>query len=309
MKVTIIGAGAVGSSCADNIVRKEICKEVVIIDTKKGLAKGKSLDLIQSSSLLGFETKIISTVSDYSLTKNTDVALITSGNPRTPGMTREELITINTKIVKDVVKNILRYSPNCIFVIVSNPMDTMTYLALRLTKLPKNKIIGMGGALDSLRLKTYIALEMGISQSDLQANVIGGHGDTTMIPLTRLATWQNILVSKFLSKQTLEKISYNTMQGGAILTQLLGTSAWYAPGAASMTVVKSILLDEKKIIPCSVYLEGEYGEFDICLGVPVVLGKNGWEKIVDLDLNEEEKLLFSKSANFIRKMNNTLEFV
>ena len=307
MKVTVVGAGAVGTTCADNIVRKELCKELVIVDIKEGMAQGKALDLTQTASLLGFDTKIIGSTADYSLTEGTDVAVITSGIPRKPGMTREELIGINAGIVKEVAQNILKYSPNAILVIISNPMDTMTYLALKSTGLPKNRIIGMGGALDSSRFKTYLSLAMGVSQGDLQANVIGGHGDTTMIPLTRLATWQNVPVSSVLDQETLEKVAADTMVGGATLTGLLGTSAWYAPGAAGMAVVEAILRDEKKVIPCSVLLEGEYGQTDICLGVPVVLGKNGWEKIIDLDLNEGEKNKFAKSADAVRSMNDVLK--
>lgn len=306
MKVTVVGAGAVGATCADGIIKKGICKELVILDTKEGIVKGKSLDLTQTISLLEFDTKITSSTSDYSLTEGTDVAVITSGVPRTPGMTREELIEINAEIVKNVSQNILQYSPNSILVMISNPVDTMTYLALKSTKLEKNKIVGMGGALDSLRFKTYLSLAMGVSQHGIQANVIGGHGDTTMIPLTRLATWKNIPVSKFLNTETLQKVIFDTMKGGSTLTRLLGTSAWYAPGAAGTMIVESILRDEKKIIPCSVYLEGEYGQSDICLGVPVILGKNGWEKIIDLDLNEDEKSLFVKSADVVRMTNKLL---
>ncbi|MCB9201545.1 MAG: malate dehydrogenase [Flavobacteriales bacterium] len=306
MKVTVVGAGAVGTTCADNIARKELCEELVIVDIKDGYAQGKALDLTQTTSLLGFDTKITGSTGDYSVTAGTDVAVITSGVPRKPGMTREELIGINAGIVKDVAEQILKYSPNAIIVVISNPMDTMTYLALKSTGLPKNKIIGMGGALDSSRFKTYLSLAMGVSQGDLQANVIGGHGDTTMIPLTRLATWQNVPVSDVLSQEELEKVAADTMVGGATLTKLLGTSAWYAPGAAGAAVVEAIIRDEKKVIPCSVYLEGEYGQSDICIGVPVVLGKNGWEKVIELDLNDEEKAKFAKSAEAVRNMNNEL---
>jgi len=306
MKVTVVGAGAVGTTCADNIARKELCEELVIVDIKEGMAQGKALDLTQTCSLLGFDTKIVGSTADYSLTAGTDVAVITSGIPRKPGMTREELIGINAGIVKDVAKSILEFSPNAIIVVISNPMDTMTYLALQSTGLPKNRIIGMGGALDSSRFKTYLSLAMGVSQGDIQANVIGGHGDTTMIPLTRLATWQNLPVSEVLDAETLKKVAADTMVGGATLTGLLGTSAWYAPGAAGAAVVEAIIRDEKKVIACSVLLEGEYGQSDICMGVPVVLGKNGWEKIIDLKLNEEEQAAFAKSADAVRAMNNVL---
>jgi malate dehydrogenase len=232
--------------------------------------------------------------------------VLPSGLPRKPGMTREELIGVNAGIVKSVVDNILKYSPNAIFVIVSNPMDTMTYLALKASGLPKNRIIGMGGALDSARFKCYLSLAMNVSPNDLHATVIGGHGDTTMIPLTRLATWNGTPVSNYADAETLQKVAADTMVGGATLTQLLGTSAWYAPGAATMAVVESIIRDEKRVIPCSVLLEGEYGQSDICMGVPVVLGKTGWEKIIDYKLNEEEQAAFAKSAIAVRNMNDVL---
>ncbi|MDR2121863.1 MAG: malate dehydrogenase [Flavobacteriaceae bacterium] len=306
MKVTVVGAGAVGATCADNIARKEIVDELVIVDIKEGVAEGKALDLTQTSSLLGFDTKITGSTNDYSKTAGTNVAVITSGIPRKPGMTREELIGINAGIVKDVASNILKYSPDAILVVISNPMDTMTYLALKSLGLPKNRIIGMGGALDSSRFKTYLSLASGASQHDIQATVIGGHGDTTMIPLTRLATFQGVPFSKILDADKLEKVAADTMVGGATLTKLLGTSAWYAPGAAGAAVVESIIRNEKKVIPCSVYLEGEYGESDICIGVPVVLGKNGVEKIIELDLSDEEKAKFKASAEAVRAMNNVL---
>lgn len=307
MKVTIVGAGAVGGSCADNIIRKNICDELIILDIKKDIAIGKALDLRQTASLLDLNTKIIGcSDSDYSCTSDTNVAIITSGLPRKPGMNRESLLEFNSKIVKTVVNNILQYSPNVIFLIISNPIDSMTYLVLKHTKLLKNRVIGMGGVLDSCRFKSYISSMIGVPSSDLQANVIGGHGDNTMIPLARLATYQNIPISNFLDKKTIEKIITNTMKGGAILTNLLGTSAWSAPGAAAMIIVESILKDKKKILPCSVYLEGEYNQFDICLGVPVIVSKNGWDKILNLDLNKEEKLLFSNSSNSVRKINNLL---
>ncbi len=307
MKVTVVGAGAVGATCADNIARKELCEELVLVDIKEGYAEGKALDLTQTSSLLGFDTTIIGSTNDYAKTAGTDVAVITSGIPRKPGMTREELIGINAGIVKNVAENILKHSPNAIIVVISNPMDTMTYLALKATGLPKNRVIGMGGALDSARFKTYLSKAMNCSQNDLQANVIGGHGDTTMIPLKRLATYQGIPVSQYLDATTLDKVVADTMVGGATLTGLLGTSAWYAPGAAGAAVVEAIVRDEKKVIPCSVYLEGEYGQNDICIGVPVVLGKNGIEKILEFDLNDEEKTLFTKSADAVRSMNAALE--
>jgi len=305
-KITVVGAGAVGATTADNIARKELADEVVLLDIKQGFAEGKALDMFQTAALLGWDTTLTGVTNDYSKTANSDVVVITSGLPRKPGMTREELIGVNAGIVKSVVDNILQYSPDAIFVIVSNPMDTMTYLALKASGLPKNRIIGMGGALDSARFKCYLSLAMNVSPNDLHATVIGGHGDTTMIPLKRLATWNGTPVANYLDSATLDKVAADTMVGGATLTGLLGTSAWYAPGAASAAVVESIIRDEKRVIPCSVFLEGEYGQSDICLGVPVVLGKTGWEKIIDYNLNEEEQALFSKSADAVRNMNNVL---
>jgi malate dehydrogenase len=305
-KITVVGAGAVGATTADNIVRKELANEVVLLDIREGFAEGKALDMFQTAALLGWDTTLTGVTNDYSKTANSDVVVITSGLPRKPGMTREELIGVNAGIVKSVVDNILKYSPDAIFVIVSNPMDTMTYLALKSSGLPKNRIIGMGGALDSARFKCYLSLAMNVSPNDLHATVVGGHGDTTMIPLTRLATWNGTPVADYLDADTLKKVAADTMVGGATLTGLLGTSAWYAPGAASMAVVESIMRDEKRVIPCSVYLEGEYGQSDICMGVPVVLGKTGWEKIIDYKLNEEEQAAFAKSAVAVRAMNDVL---
>jgi len=306
MKVTVVGAGAVGATCADNIARAALCEELVLLDIKEGVSEGKSIDMLQTATLLGYDTKIIGSTNDYSKTANSDIVVITSGLPRKPGMTREELIGINAGIVKGVAENILKHSPNAIFIIISNPMDTMTYLALKSTGLPKKRIIGMGGALDSSRFKYYLSQAMKCSPNDLQGVVIGGHGDTTMIPLTRLATYSGVPVSKFLSAEVLKKVAADTMVGGATLTGLLGTSAWYAPGAAGAALVETIARDQKRIIPCCVYLEGEYGQKDICLGVPVVIGRNGWESIVDYDLNDEEKALFAKSADAVRNMNNVL---
>jgi malate dehydrogenase len=306
MKVTVVGAGAVGATCADNIARRELCSELVLLDIKEGISEGKALDLFQTSSLLGFDTKISGSTNDYSKTADSDVVVITSGIPRKPGMTREELIGINAGIVKGVTENILKYSPNAIFIIVSNPMDTMTYLALKASGLPKNRVIGMGGLLDSARFKCYLSLATGASTNDLHAVVIGGHGDTTMIPLTRMATVNGLPISNRLSEEALKKVAADTMVGGATLTGLLGTSAWYAPGAAVAALVEAIVRDEKKLMPCCVMLEGEYGQNDICLGVPVIIGKNGWEEIVDYKLNEEEQAAFSKSAEAVRSMNSVL---
>lgn len=306
MKVTVVGAGAVGATCADNIARKELCSELVLVDIKEGVAEGKAIDIMQTTTLLGFDTKVVGSTNDYTKTAGTDVAVITSGIPRKPGMTREELIGINAGIVKTVTKSILKHSPNAIIIVISNPMDTMTYLALKESGVPKNRIIGMGGILDSSRFKYYLSTAIGCSANDLQGFVIGGHGDTTMIPLTRLASYQASPVSNHLDVDALKKVAADTMVGGATLTGLLGTSAWYAPGAAGAALVEAIVRDEKKLFTCCVSLEGEYGQNDICLGVPVVIGKNGWEKIVDYKLNEEEQTAFNKSAEAVRSMNSVL---
>jgi len=306
MKVSVIGAGNVGASCAEYIAMNRIASEVVILDIKPNFAEGKATDLMQTATLNGFNTRISGSTADYSKTAGSSVVVITSGIPRKPGMTREELIGINAGIVKDVTANILKYSPDAIIVVVSNPMDTMTYLALKDSKLPKNRIIGMGGILDSARFKFYLSNALNAPASDISGVVIGGHGDTTMIPLTRLATYTGVPVSQFMDADTLKKVAADTMVGGATLTGMLGTSAWYAPGAAVAALVNSIVNDQKKLFPCCVYLDGEYGQKDICLGVPVIIGKNGWEKIVDYTLNSEEQAAFNKSADAVRSMNSVL---
>jgi len=307
MKVTVVGAGAVGATCADNIARKELAQELVLLDIKEGFAEGKAQDMMQTAALLGFDTKISGSTNDYSKTANSDVVVITSGLPRKPGMTREELIGTNAGIVKGVCENILKFSPNAIIIVISNPMDTMTYLALQSTGLPKHRIIGMGGTLDSARFKYQLSSALDCSPADLNAIVVGGHGDTTMIPLIKHATWNSIPVTKFLDAAAQEKIVNDTMVGGATLTKLLGTSAWYAPGAAGAALVESIVRDEKKLFTCCVSLNGEYGQKDICLGVPVVIGKNGWEKIVEMDLSADEQAAFNKSADAVRSMNDVLK--
>lgn len=309
MKVTIVGAGNVGATCADVISYRGIASEVVLLDIKEGFAEGKALDIMQCATNTGFNTKVSGVTNDYSKTAGSDVVVITSGIPRKPGMTREELIGINAGIVKTVAENVLKHSPNTIIVVVSNPMDTMTYLALKSTGLPKNRIIGMGGALDSSRFRTYLSLALDKPANDISAMVIGGHGDTTMIPLTRLASYNGIPVTEFLSEEVLQKVAADTMVGGATLTGLLGTSAWYAPGASVAYLVDSILNDQKKMIACSVFVEGEYGQNDICIGVPCIIGKNGVEEILDISLNEQEKALFAKSADAVRGMNDALKSI
>lgn len=307
MKITVVGAGAVGATTADNIVRRELAHEVVLLDIKEGLAEGKAQDMTQTATLLGFDTKITGSSNDYSKTAGSDVVVITSGIPRKPGMTREELIGTNAGIVKSVCQNILEHSPEAIIIIVSNPMDTMTQLALTATGLPKNRIIGMGGILDSSRFKYQLSQHLQCSPADLNAVVVGGHGDTTMIPLISKATWNSVPVTEFLSKEQQDQIVNDTMVGGATLTKLIGTSAWYAPGAATCALVESIVRDEKKLFTCCVSLEGEYGQSDICLGVPVVIGKTGWEKILDFKLDADEQAAFAKSADAVRSMNEVLK--
>lgn len=306
MKITVIGAGNVGATCANVIAQRELASELVLLDIKEGISEGKALDMMQTSALLGFDTRVVGSTSDYSKTAGSDVVVITSGIPRKPGMTREDLIGTNAGIVKGVVDSILKYSPEAIFVIVSNPMDTMTYLTLKASGIPKNRVIGMGGILDSSRFKCYLSQAIGCPATDLHGVVIGGHGDTTMIPLTRFATYMGVPAADLLDAEALAKVAADTMVGGATLTGMLGTSAWYAPGAAVALLVESIVRDEKKVYPCCVSLEGEYGQEDICIGVPVVIGKTGWEKIVEYKLNEEEQAKFNKSADAVRSMNKVL---
>ncbi len=307
MKITIVGAGAVGASCAEYIAIKNFASEVVILDIKEGFAEGKAMDLMQTASLNGFDTKIVGVTGDYSKTAKSDIVIITSGIPRKPGMTREELIGINAGIVKMVSSSLIEFSPDAIVIVVSNPMDTMTYLVHKSIGIPKNRIIGMGGALDSARFKYRLAEALGAPISDVDGMVIGGHSDTGMIPLTRMATRNSIPVTEYISEERLNQVKEDTKVGGATLTKLLGTSAWYAPGAAVSGLAQAIACDQKKMFPCSVLLEGEYGLNDICIGVPVILGKNGIEKIIELDLTDAEKEHISISAEGVRKTNGLLE--
>lgn len=307
MKITVVGAGAVGASCAEYIAIKDFASEVVVLDIKEGYAEGKAMDLMQTASLNGFDTKITGSTNDYSKTANSAIAVITSGIPRKPGMTREELIGINAGIVKTVSKNLIAHSPDVIIIVVSNPMDTMTYLVHKTTGLPKNRIIGMGGALDSARFKYRLAEALEAPISDVDGMVIGGHSDTGMVPLTSHATRNSIRVSEFLSAERLEQVAQDTKVGGATLTKLLGTSAWYAPGAAVSALVQAIACDQKKMFPCSVLLEGEYGLHDICIGVPVILGKDGIEQIVAIPLSDAEKNKMKESAEGVSKTNTLLE--
>lgn len=305
-KVTVVGAGNVGATCANVLVTTGVADEVVLIDIKEGLSEGKAMDIMQTANILNINTRLTGVTNDYEKTAGSDVVVITSGIPRKPGMTREELIGVNAGIVKSVTDSVLKYSPNAVIVCVSNPMDTMTYLIHKTSGLPKNRIIGMGGALDSARFKFYLSKALNANPNEIEGIVIGGHGDTTMIPLTRYAAYRGIPASTLLEADTLAKVAADTMVGGATLTGLLGTSAWYAPGAAAAQVAAAVIHDQKKLIPCSALLEGEYGESDICIGVPCILGKGGIEKIVEFDLNDEEKALFKKSADAVRNTNAAL---
>lgn len=306
MKVTVVGAGNVGATCANVLATREVCSELVLLDIKEGFAEGKILDIFQCATLMDFDTKITGVTSDYAATAGSDVVVITSGIPRKPGMTREELIGTNANIVKTVVAEILKHSPKAIILIVSNPMDTMTYLALKASGLPKNQVFGMGGALDTARFKCYLSKALNVNSNEIEAMVIGGHGDTTMIPMISKAVYKGIPVQKFASKEVLDKVVADTMVGGATLTSLLGTSAWYAPGAAAAYVVESIVKDQKKVVASCCYLDGQYDQKDICIGVPAVIGRNGVEKILELDLTADEKALFAKSAEAVRATNALL---
>lgn len=306
-KITVVGAGNVGATCANVLTINEVAEEIVLLDVKEGLSEGKALDMMQTATLLGFNSRVVGYTNDYARTAGSDVVVVTSGIPRKPGMTREELIGVNASIVKTVVDNILQHSPDTILVIVSNPMDTLTYLTLKLSGLSKNKVIGMGGTLDSARFKCYLSKALDAPANELEGIVIGGHGDTTMIPLTRFAYYKGRPVEEILDEAKLKKVVADTMVGGATLTRMLGTSAWYAPGAAAAHLVESIIRDQKKVIPCCVSLEGEYGQNDICIGVPVVIGRNGVEAILDYKLNEKEQDLFEKSAAAVRSTNDILK--
>jgi len=308
MKITVVGAGAVGASCAEYIAIKNFASEVVLLDIKEGYAEGKAMDLMQTASLNSFDTKITGSTNDYEKTANSDICVITSGIPRKPGMTREELIGINAGIVKTVSASLIQHSPNTIIIVVSNPMDTMTYLVHKSTNLPKNRIIGMGGALDSARFKYRLAEALESPISDVDGMVIGGHSDKGMVPLINHAIRNSVKVSELLLKARMDQVIEATKVGGATLTKLLGTSAWYAPGAAVSGLVQAIACDHQKMFPCSALLDGEFGLYDLCIGVPVILGKNGIEKIVEIDLNDKEKAHLIESASGVKKTNSLLEF-
>ena len=305
-KVTVIGAGNVGATCVNSMAVRETAGEIVLLDIKEGLAEGKVMDIYQTSSLMDFDTKIVGVTNDYARTAGSDVVVITSGMPRKPGMSREELIGVNAGIVKDVVTKVLQYSPDAILIIVSNPMDTMTYLASKTSGLPYNRVFGLGGALDSARLRYYLAQALDANINDIDGMVIGGHGDTTMIPLISKASYKGVPVTDLLDAAVLDEVVAATMVGGATLTKLIGTSAWYAPGAAASLVVKSIINDERKVFPSCVHLDGQYGQKDLYIGVPAVIGRNGIEKILDVKLTDAEQTAFAKSADNVRKTNSIL---
>jgi len=306
-KVTVVGAGNVGATAANYLALNEVAAEIVLIDIKEGLAEGKAMDIMQTADLLGFSSIVTGVTNDYTLTANSDVVVITSGVPRKPGMSREELLGVNAGIVKNVVDNLIKYSPDAIFVVVANPMDVMTKLTLKLTGLPKNRVIGMGGLLDSNRFKYYLAEALGVNHNEVEGIVIGGHGDKTMVPLASYATYRGIPVSDLLPQAKIDEVVKATMVGGATLTKLLGTSAWMAPGASIAYLVDSIINDKKRLIACSVYLEGEYGLNDITIGVPIIVGKNGIEKIVPIELSAEEKTLFETAAKSVKENEDMLE--
>jgi len=306
-KVTVVGAGNVGATAANVLVTTQVADEVVLIDIKEGVSEGKAMDIMQTANILHLQSRLTGVTNDYTKTANSDVVVITSGVPRKPGMTREELIGVNAKIVKSVTENVLAHSPNAIIICVANPIDTMTYLIHKISGLPKNRIIGMGGALDSARFKYFLSQALEANATEVEGIVIGGHGDTTMIPLKRYAAYRGIPVSELMPAEQLDKVAADTMVGGATLTKLLGTSAWYAPGAASAQMVAAVLGDQKRMISCSCLLEGEYGEKDLCIGVPAIIGRNGIEKIVEFNLNDEEKALFAASAAAVHKTNEALK--
>ena len=306
VKVTVVGAGNVGATCANVLATRDVASEIILLDIKEGISEGKALDIMQTITLVEFGGCVKGVTNDYAATANSDVVVITSGIPRKPGMTREELIGVNAGIVKSVVEDILTYSPNAILIIVSNPMDAMCYLAAKISGLPRNRILGLGGALDSSRFKYYLSQALNANTRDIEATVIGGHGDTTMVPLTSLATYKGVPVANFLCEAKISEIVGATKIGGATLTGLLGTSAWYAPGAAAAAMVESIVRNQKRVIPCAVVLEGEYGENDIAIGVPVVLGENGLEEILNYPISDDEKRAFKASAAATRKINQIM---
>ncbi len=305
-KVTVIGAGNVGATVAYSVARKDIVKEVVLIDIKEGLSEGKALDMWETSAIDQFSTKVIGSTNDYEKTKDSDVIVITSGLPRKPGMSRDDLISTNAKIVHDVTSKALAKSPNAIIIIVSNPLDVMSYAAFKTAGIPSHRVFGMAGILDTARFRAFLADEMGTSPKDIQALLLGGHGDT-MVPLPRFTTVNGIPITQYIKEDRLNEIVERTKKGGGELVNLMGTSAWYAPGAAAAQMVEAIVKDEKRTFPVCALLNGEYGMNNIYLGVPVVLGRNGIEKIIELDLNEKEMNALNVSAEAVKKVMNVLD--
>ena len=306
MKVTVVGAGNVGATCADVLAYREVCNEIVLVDIKEGLSEGKSLDIFQKAPINLYDSKTTGSTNDYTLTSNSDVVVITSGLPRKPGMTRDDLIGTNAKIVTSVTENIIKYSPNCIIIIVSNPLDVMTYQAHLTSKFPRERIMGMAGILDTARFRAFISEELNVSTKDIQALLLGGHGDT-MVPLPRYTTVSGIPVSELIEDKKLNDIIERTKFGGGELVKLMGTSAWYAPGSAAAQMVEAIIKDQKRIFPVCIKLEGEYGIDDCYLGVPVVLGSNGVEKVIELNLNSEELKLLEESRQHVKEVMSVLD--
>ena len=306
MKVTVVGAGNVGATCADVLAYKEIANKIVLVDIKEGLSEGKSLDIFQKAPINLYDTKIIGSTNDYSKTKNSDVVVITSGLPRKPGMSRDDLIETNSKIVKSVTENIIKYSPDCIIIIVSNPLDVMTYQAHLTSQFPRERVMGMAGILDTSRFRAFLADELSVSPKDIQSLLLGGHGDT-MVPLPRYTTVGGIPVEELIDQKRLKKIIERTKYGGGELVKMMGTSAWYAPGAAAAQMVESIIRDQRRIFPVCVKLDGEYGINDCYLGVPVILGSNGIKKIIELKLKSSEKKLLDESRVHVKEVMSVLE--
>ncbi len=299
MKVTVVGAGNVGATCADVLAYKEIANEIVLVDIKEGLSEGKALDIWQKAPIDLYDTRTIGSTNDYSKTANSDIVVITSGLPRKPGMTRDDLISTNSQIVTGVAENIIKYSPNAIIIVVSNPLDVMTYAAHLTTNLPRTRVMGMAGILDTARYRAFLATELNVSPKDIQAMILGGHGDT-MVPLPRYTTVGGIPVTELIAKDKLDAIVQRTINGGGELVKLMGTSAWYAPGSAAAQMVEAIAKDQRRILPVCINLEGEYGIKDCYLGVPVILGKNGVEKVIELQLNDAEKALLETSRKHVK---------
>ena len=306
MKITVVGAGNVGATCADVLAYREIANEIVLIDIKEGLAEGKSLDIWQKAPINLYDSRTIGSTNDYSRTAKSDVVVITSGLPRKPGMSRDDLIGTNAGIVKSVTENIVKHSPNAIVIVVSNPLDVMTYQAHLTSKLPRTKVMGMAGILDTARYRAFLAEALNVSPKDIQDMILGGHGDT-MVPLPRYTTVAGIPVTELIDKQKLDAIIERTKVGGGELVKLMGTSAWYAPGSAAAQMVESIVRDQRRVLPACVQLDGEYGIKNCYLGVPVILGKNGVEKIIELDLNSEEKALLETSRVHVKEVMDVLD--